>query len=174
MMAAQMLGQHRVPQGQPPLKLPTQPGIGSAALLPAQESAADEDAHRDADDNQRGDDGDAACDQGQRQAERESGGCRQAGAEPQLIGCQSTHDHGLAVEAVRKKRHQPVAQVLRRSDHAAPPLQHAGCTGKQPDADHEQDGTHGDGQAELPPRCTPVVDLRVARIGVVADADEHR
>ena len=48
-----------MPQCQPPLELPVQSGVGSAALLRAQEPAADEDAQRDAGDDQRRHHGDA-------------------------------------------------------------------------------------------------------------------
>ena len=52
--------------------------------------------------------------------------------------------------------------------------QHAGGLGQQPDADDQEDRADRHRQAELAPGGAAGVDLRVARVGVVADADEHR
>src|SRR3546814_6555544 len=60
----------RMARGDAPLQLPVQPGIGTPALEPAQDAAADEDAQGHAQDDERRRDGDRAEHPGQRRTDR--------------------------------------------------------------------------------------------------------
>ena len=61
-----------------------------------------------AQDNERRCDGDRAEHPRKRRADQQAGRAGQAAADPQLVGGEAAHDHGMAVEPVRKERDRPV------------------------------------------------------------------
>ena len=86
-----------------PLQLPIQPGVGTPTLEAAQDAAADEDAERHAQDDERRRQRDRAEHSGQRRADQQAGGAGQAAANPEFVSGEAAHHNGMAVEPVRKE-----------------------------------------------------------------------
>ncbi len=107
-MATNPACHQRMARDDAPLQLSIQPSVGTPTLEAAQDAAADEDAERHTQDDERRRQRDRAEHPGQGRADQQAGGAGQAAANPEFIGGEAAHDNGMAVEPVRKERHGPV------------------------------------------------------------------
>src|SRR3546814_4453135 len=91
----------RVARGDAPLELPIQPGVGTPTLEATQDAAPDEHAEGHAQHDERGCERDRAEHPGQRRTDQQAGGAGQAAADPQLVGGEAAHNHGIDRKSTR-------------------------------------------------------------------------